>query len=152
MGQTRTYVATRANAALTMMNWRIGRLIDIEVLGSERAEYSRQIVATLGRQLTERFGKGFEAHNLQRMVKFAQLFPDKEIVVSLGPQLSWTPLQGGPSRPHRGSPRLLHRPGDRREAQRPRPARPHRSSGLRAQGDRQRPDLRQFRHPDRQLP
>lgn len=40
--------------------------------------------------MTERFGKGFEAHNLHRMVKFAQLFPDKEIVVSLGPQLSWT--------------------------------------------------------------
>lgn len=91
--QTRTHVATRANAALTMMNWRIGRLIDIEVLGSERAEYSRQIVVTLSRQLTERFGKGFSAANLHRMLKFAQLFPDVEIVATLSPQLSWSHLK-----------------------------------------------------------
>lgn len=64
--------------------------IDAEVIGSERAEYSRQIVATLGRQLTDRFGRGFSAANLHRMLKFSQLFPDEEIVVTLSPQLSWS--------------------------------------------------------------
>ncbi|MFT4220107.1 MAG: PDDEXK nuclease domain-containing protein, partial [Microbacterium sp.] len=42
------------------------------------------------RQLTERFGRGFEEKNLRRMIKFAQQFPDAEIVASLARELSWT--------------------------------------------------------------
>ncbi len=88
--QTRAGVAVQANAALTLMNWEIGRLIDVEVLQRERGDYAKEIVSTLSRQLTVRYGRGFDRPNLYRMVKLSQLFPDREIVVSLGPQLSWT--------------------------------------------------------------
>lgn len=88
--QTRATVASQANTAITLLYWEIGRLIDVEVLQRERAEYAQQIVASLGRQLTERFGRGFDRANLYRMVQFAQVFPDHEIVASLGQQLSWT--------------------------------------------------------------
>lgn len=50
--QTRTSVASQANAALTMMNWQIGHLIDAEVLGEQRAGYAEEIVASLGQQLS----------------------------------------------------------------------------------------------------
>lgn len=88
--QTRALVATQANAALTLLYWEIGHLVDVDVLQRERADYSRTIVASLGRQLTDRFGRGFDTSSLHRMVKFAETFPDREIVASLGPQLSWT--------------------------------------------------------------
>ncbi|WP_396897435.1 DUF1016 N-terminal domain-containing protein [Nesterenkonia ebinurensis] len=45
--QTRTLVAAQTNAALTMMNWEIGRLINTEVLGQQRAEYAEVIVAAV---------------------------------------------------------------------------------------------------------
>lgn len=88
--QTRATVATQANAALTLMNWHIGSMIHVDVLNKGRANYGREIVATLSQQLTERFGRGFDRTNLTRMVRFAQEFPDVEIVATLSQQLSWS--------------------------------------------------------------
>lgn len=88
--QTRSVVAKQANAALTLMNWHIGRMIDVEVLGEGRAGYDQEIVATLSPQLTKRYGRGFNKSSLYRMIKFSQAFPDPEIVTTLSPQLSWS--------------------------------------------------------------
>jgi len=91
--QTRAVVAVQANAALTLMNWHIGRMIDVEVLQGGRAGYDGEIVASLEPQLTQRFGRGFDRSNLYRMVKFSQVFPDAETVASLGQKLSWTHIK-----------------------------------------------------------
>ncbi|HMR49571.1 MAG TPA: DUF1016 N-terminal domain-containing protein [Arachnia sp.] len=88
--QTRTSVATYANSALTMMYWQIGHLIDADVLQHERAAYAQEIVGTLSPQLTRTFGRGFDRNILTRMVRFAQQFPDQEIVATLSQQLSWS--------------------------------------------------------------
>lgn len=90
--QARALVARQTNVVLTMLYWEIGRLIDVEVLNQERAEYARQIVGSLAPQLTARYGRGFDKSNLHRMIKLSQVFPDREIVGSLAPQLSWTHL------------------------------------------------------------
>lgn len=71
------------------MNWHIGRMIDVDVLKQDRADYGQEIVATLSQQLTRRFGQGFDRTKLTRMVRFAQEFPDIEIVATLSQQLSW---------------------------------------------------------------
>lgn len=57
-----------------------------EVLGGERAQYGSQLLDQLGRQLSQKFGRGFEARNLRRMVQFAQAFPQPEIVATLSRQ------------------------------------------------------------------
>jgi len=88
--QTRAAVATQANAALTLMHWHIGRMIDTEILCETRADYAKEIVASLEPQLTRRFGRGFTRANLYRMIQFSQVFSDEEIVVSLSRQLSWS--------------------------------------------------------------
>ncbi len=88
--QARESIAAHANATLTLTFWQVGRLIDTEVLASERSEYGAQIVASLSRQLVARFGRGFEEKNLRRMIKFAREFPDLEIVATLSPQMSWS--------------------------------------------------------------
>jgi len=80
-----------ANYALTMMYWHIGERINREVLGNKRAEYGKQIVASVARQLRDEYGsKGFDEKNIRRMMKFAKLFPDEQIVASAMRQLSWT--------------------------------------------------------------
>ena len=59
--QARGQVAATANYELTMMYWHIGERINREVLGNQRAEYGKQIVATVSRQLQEEYGKkGFD--------------------------------------------------------------------------------------------
>ena len=61
------------------------------MLGNERAEYGKQIVAAVSRQLQEEFGaKGFEERNIRRMMAFANLFPNFQIVSALPTQLSWS--------------------------------------------------------------
>jgi len=86
----RIRVATAANAELTMLHWRIGNRLLKENLHDGRADYGQQILASLSQQLEEEFGKGFSYSGLTRMVRFAELFPDERIVVSLIQVLSWT--------------------------------------------------------------
>jgi len=43
------------------MYWHIGERINREVLSNERAEYGKQIVATLSQQLQQHLHKGREA-------------------------------------------------------------------------------------------
>ena len=89
--QARCRVASTANAELTMMYWHIGERINREVLGNQRAEYGKQIVASVARQLQEDFGtKGFEERTIRRMMQFAQMFPDFQIVSPLVSKLSWS--------------------------------------------------------------
>ena len=89
--QARGHVAATANYALSMMYWHIGERINREVLDNKRAEYGKQIVASVARQLREEYGsKGFDEKNIRRMMQFAQAFPDEQIVASVMRQLSWT--------------------------------------------------------------
>ena len=86
----RNKVAVAVNAGLTTMYWHIGERINRDVLFGERAEYGKRIVAPLAQQLTKEYGRGFDIKNLYRMMQFAQIFPDFEIVVTLSRQLSWS--------------------------------------------------------------
>ena len=90
--QTRGFVASTVNAKLTLLYWQLGVRIRSEVLKCERAEYGRKIVATVSRQLALDYGKGFLEKSLHRMIQFAEIFPDEQIVVSLIRQSSWTHL------------------------------------------------------------
>ena len=58
------------------------------MLKSERAAYGEQIVVTLSRQLAADFGNGYSRPNLLGMIRFAELFADREIVPMLSRQLS----------------------------------------------------------------
>ena len=91
INQTRNRVAVNVNAELTLMYWHIGERINREVLGNERAEYGKQIVLTVSRQLQSEYGdKGFEPRTIRRMMQFASMFPDIKIVTPLVTQLSLT--------------------------------------------------------------
>ena len=89
--QARNHVAGTANYALTMMYWHIGERINRDVLGNQRAEYGKQIVSQVATQLQSEYGKkGFEERTIRRMMQFAQMFPDIQIVSPLVSKLSWS--------------------------------------------------------------
>jgi predicted nuclease of restriction endonuclease-like (RecB) superfamily len=88
--QARQQVAQAANSALTMLYWQMGQRIQREVLRDGRAGYGVQILATLSQELARDYGKGFTVSALTRMVKFAEAFPDEQIVVSLSQELGWS--------------------------------------------------------------
>jgi predicted nuclease of restriction endonuclease-like (RecB) superfamily len=88
--QSKQDIAVTVNSAMTMLYWHIGNRINREILQNKRAEYGKQIVATLSRQLTNEYGSSFSDKNIRRMMQFAELFPDEAIVVSVIRQLSWT--------------------------------------------------------------
>ena len=90
INEARNKVALIVNTEITLLYWHIGKRINEEVLENQRAEYGKQIVSTLSTQLTEEYGKGFNEKNLRRMMQFAELFPDFQIVAPLARQLSWS--------------------------------------------------------------
>jgi predicted nuclease of restriction endonuclease-like (RecB) superfamily len=90
IASSRQRLAGAVNVELTRLYWAVGERLRIEVLGGERARYGDRLMARLGEQLAQEFGRGFEAKNLRRMVQFAQAFPDRKIVASVMRQLSWT--------------------------------------------------------------
>ncbi len=80
----------QVNSTLTLVYWQVGKRINEDVLQSERAAYGKQIVADIAAQLTKQYGQSFEVKNLRRMMQFAEVFPNFEIVVPAARQLSWS--------------------------------------------------------------
>ena len=90
ISQVHATVARSVNSAQVMLYWEVGRRIGQDLLGSERAAYGEQIVSTVSKQLTAEFGRGFSKQNLARMIRFAEVFPNSEIVSTLSRQLGWS--------------------------------------------------------------
>ena len=93
--QARGHVAATANYALSIMYWQIGKRINTEVLDNKRAEYGKQIVASVARQLQKEYGsKGFDEKSIRRMMQFAQEFPKEQIVSQAATLLTWLHFSG----------------------------------------------------------
>ncbi len=87
---SRAQLASAVNSALTLLYWHIGQRIRSEVLQGERAEYGEQIVSNLAAQLEADYGRGFSSKNLRHMLRFAEAYPDAQIVSTLSRQLAWS--------------------------------------------------------------
>lgn len=88
--KTKKQVVSYANSSLTVMFWNVGNRILSHNLQYKRAEYGKQIVVTLSRELVAKFGKNYEEKNLRRMIQFAEKYPNIENVVTLSRHLSWS--------------------------------------------------------------
>ncbi len=88
--ESKQRVAVTVNATMSMLYWEIGNKINSNVLNNKRAEYGGNVVSSIAMQLTLTYGDSFSEKNLRRMMQFASVFMEKEIVVSLIRQLSWT--------------------------------------------------------------
>ena len=88
--KSQNHVAIIVNSSITMLFWQVGKRINEHVLKNERAEYGKEVIATVSQQLKAAYGRNFEEKNLRRMMQFAEVFPENEIVVTLSRQLSWS--------------------------------------------------------------
>jgi predicted nuclease of restriction endonuclease-like (RecB) superfamily len=86
----RRAVATAVNASLTTLYWQIGTRIRRDILREKRAGYGDEILHTLSTKLNAEFGRGFSRPSLAAMVRFAEVFPDQEIISTLSRQLRWS--------------------------------------------------------------
>jgi hypothetical protein len=75
--ETRSGVAQSVNSALVQLYWEIGTRIRTEILKNKRADYGKQIVATLSRQLVEEFGNGFSHPNIGKCSDLLRFSPTK---------------------------------------------------------------------------
>lgn len=90
--EARQRVAVSVNAELTMLYWSIGKRIQSSVLGGERAEYGKQVLAGLSKELTREYGKGWGEKQLRHCLRAAEILSD-EIVYTACRQLSWSHLR-----------------------------------------------------------
>jgi hypothetical protein len=88
--KTREGVAQAVNSALVLLYWEVGQRLRTEILKEKRASYGEEICSTLSNELKGEFGGGFSRPNLTRMIRFAEVFPDRQIVAALSRQLSWS--------------------------------------------------------------
>ena len=87
-GQIRA--TAQVNSIIISVYWQVGYKINTHILDDERAEYGKEIISQLSNQLEQAYGRQFQEKNLRRMMQFANVFPNFEIVVPLARQLSWS--------------------------------------------------------------
>ena len=88
--ESKQQVVRTANSALTMLFWQVGKRVNDEILKNDRAQYGKQIIATVSVQLELKYGRNFTEKNLRRMIKFYQEFSDFNILPPLVAKLSWS--------------------------------------------------------------
>lgn len=91
--QAKQRAASAVNSEITLLYWQVGNRIHQEVLGGERASYGQEVIASLAKQLTAQFGRGWSRTQLNYCLQFATVYSDLEIVHSLRGQLSWTHIK-----------------------------------------------------------
>jgi predicted nuclease of restriction endonuclease-like (RecB) superfamily len=88
--EARISVRRAVNSRLVALYWHVGKRINDEVLQNERAPYGEQLVENLSAELVAKFGRNFTVRSLRRMMQFAEVFPDFQIVSTVLSQLSWS--------------------------------------------------------------
>ncbi len=86
--EARNRAAHAVNKELLDSNWQTGQyIVEFEQKGKIRAEYGKQLLIKLSRDLTTRRGKGFSRSNLTYMRKLYITFPKCE---TLSHKLTWS--------------------------------------------------------------
>jgi len=83
-------VSRTVNGELNLLFWQIGKRINEEILQNNRAEYGKQVVLKIAEKLSGKYGRNFEQKNLRRMMQFANVIKEYEIVVPVARQLTWS--------------------------------------------------------------
>ena len=91
--QSRERFANMFNEETALLYWCIGRRINTDILNGNRAEYGKQILQNLSKQLTAEYGKGWSHQQLRHCTRLAETFPDDNIFSALRRKLNWTSIK-----------------------------------------------------------
>lgn len=88
ISSARERIAKNVNNELLLTYWNIGRIIvEYEQQGNSKAEYGKQLISNLSKELTEELGKGFSRSNLKNMRAF---YCNYEKSQTLSGELCWS--------------------------------------------------------------
>ena len=86
--ESKAKAITAVNTELLDANWQTGKyIVEYELKGKDRAEYGKQLLVNLAKDLTAINGKGFSRSNLVYMRKFYLAFP---ICETVSHKLTWS--------------------------------------------------------------
>ncbi len=86
--EAREKVTRTVNNELLLAYWNIGKIIvENEQAGLQKAEYGKQLLKSLSKELTNELGKGFSVSNLQYMRRFYLEYENQQ---TLSVKLSWS--------------------------------------------------------------
>jgi hypothetical protein len=89
--QARQKAYTAVNFAMAEAYWHIGkRIVQEEQHGDARAEYGKQLIKELSKQLSAEFGRGFTEANIWNFRQFYLVFQTDEKLYALRRELTWT--------------------------------------------------------------
>ena len=90
--QARQEAYRSVNIAMIQRNWLLGKRISEEILqGENRAEYGREVIKKLSKELTVIYGKGFTKSYLYNFMRFYKTFPDIfQSPIGKSELLTWT--------------------------------------------------------------
>ena len=81
-------LATSINKVMTVTYWSIGKyIVEFEQDGNAKAEYGKNLLSTISKELTLRLGKGYSRPNLNNMRKFYLKYSNCQTVSD---KLSWS--------------------------------------------------------------
>lgn len=82
------------NSIMIDTYWHIGqRIVEQEQRGEKRAEYGKQIIKMLSKELTQEYGEGWSERNLRNFRSFYLTFNDLEIWHTRVPNLTWSHIR-----------------------------------------------------------
>jgi predicted nuclease of restriction endonuclease-like (RecB) superfamily len=95
LSQARKRAYSAVNSTMVEAYWLVGKsIVEEEQQGEKRAEYGKQVLETLSKELTADLGKGFSLRNLRNFRSFYLTFPTLEqIRQTLSAELSWSHFQ-----------------------------------------------------------
>lgn len=91
--QSKGRVALTLNSEITLLYWNTGIIINRHILQNQRAGYGERVIATLARQLTQNYGKGWSKQQLWNCLRTAEIIPEQEKIYALSRELSWTHIR-----------------------------------------------------------
>ena len=90
--ETKNSIQSNLNSEMVILYWNVGRRVRTAIMESEKAQYGKEIVDTLSRQLKLEYGRGYSRRNLFNMIKLYDMFPSEQKVQTLSAQLIWSHL------------------------------------------------------------
>ena len=86
-------IATYVNTGVCLTNWSVGKRIKEDVLYNQRADYGKQVLQNVSKQLVNKYGAGWGYEKLKHCVRSAYLFTEDEILYATRTQLNWTHIR-----------------------------------------------------------
>lgn len=89
----RKRTAVAVNAELTRLYLQVGERINRDILNSQRAEYGKQVLATLAKELSRDYGRGWSLSLLRYCLKAADIYADSKIRHTVCDEFNWSQIK-----------------------------------------------------------